>query len=166
MQRRGETGRSSAIPLGSLPVLTLASGVVVVESAAIARYAAKLAKLYPIEPLQALFVDEILEVVADVVNGLPQNPDVDTKKKLREDYAAGKLNSYYSFLAEKLEANGGSFFVGSEFSVADIAVYGVLKGLRSGNFDFIAATYDEKWPVFQGFLDTIEANPVFAPYKL
>ncbi len=44
--RRGTAGRSATIPLGQLPTLTLPSGAVITQSAAIARYAAKLANLF------------------------------------------------------------------------------------------------------------------------
>lgn len=164
-ERRGEAGRSSAIPLGSVPVLTFPDGRVVTQSMAIARYAGKLANLYPTDPEKALFVDEILDTVAEIVSSAPQNADADIKKKLREEYAAGKLNTFYSFLDEKLSASGGLYYFG-ELSIADIAVYGVLKGLRTGNFDYIPGDYDSKWPQFQAFIENLESNPVFAPHKL
>lgn len=165
-ERRGEAGRSAAIPLGSIPVLTFPDGRVVTQSMAIGRYAAKLAKLYPEDPEKALLVDEILDTVADIVTGAPQHADADVKKLLRAEYAAGKLNTFYSFLDEKLAANGGPFYFGRDLTVADVAVYGVLKSLRTGNFDYIPGDYDSKWPQFQVFIDNMESNPVFAPHKL
>lgn len=164
--RRGESGRSKEVPLGSLPVLTFPDGKVVTQSLAIARYAAKLAKLYPEDPLQALFVDEIIDTVGDVTTNAPQNPDAETKKKLREEYAAGKMNTFYSYFAEKLTASSGPFLFGASFTVADIALYGLLKSVRGGNFDYIPGDYDAKWPVLQQFIDALEANAVFAPHKL
>lgn len=133
---------------------------------AIGRYAAKLAKLYPEDPEKALFVDEVIDTVGDVTNGAPQNPDAETKKKLREEYAAGKMSIFYSFLAEKLESSRGPYLDGSALSIADIALYGLIKSVRGGNFDYIPGDYDAKWPVLQRFVDAMESNPVFAPYKL
>lgn len=138
----------------------------VTQSAAISRYAAKLANLYPSDPEQALFADEISDVVGDIGNGLPQTPDAELRKTLREAYAAGKLNTYYSYLAEKLEASAGPYFNGTTFTVADITVYGVVKMLRSGRFDHIPADYDAKWPVFESLVTALESDAVFAPYKL
>ena len=56
-ERKGGTGRTKELPLGSVPVLTVQDGTVVTQSMAMGRYAAKLANLYPSEPLEALFVD-------------------------------------------------------------------------------------------------------------
>jgi glutathione S-transferase len=131
---------------------------------AIARYAAKLAKLYPEDPLEALFVDEVIDTVGDVTNGIPRNTDPETFKKQREEYAAGKLKTFFSYLAEKLES--GPYVLGAQFTVADIALYGTLKYLRKGILDHVSADYDAQWPVFQRFIDTLESNATFAPYKL
>ncbi len=163
--RRGPTKRSNSVPLGQLPTLTLPSGAVITQSAAIARYAAKIANLYPSDPEQALLVDEIIDSVGDIGNGIPRPTDASLVKTQREEYAAGKLNTYFSFLAEKLVANNGPFLAGSAFSVADIYVYQVVKSIRKGVYDHIPADYDSKWPVFERFVQALESDAVFAPYK-
>eukprot|EP01032_Pedospumella_encystans_P021193 gene21193-24053_t len=140
--RRGPTGRSNSLPLGQLPTVTLPSGTVITQSTAITRYVAKLANLYPTDPEQALYVDEIIDTVNDIDNGIPRNTDASLLKPLREEYAAGKLNITYSFLAEKLAANNGPFLAGSEYSVADIYLYQIVKFIRKGIYDFIPADYD------------------------
>ena len=162
---KGEAGHTKEIPLGSLPVLTLADGTVVTQSMAMGRYAAKLANLYPSDPPEALFVDEILETVNDVLSLLPRNTVVDMQKTLREEYAAGKLKTFYTFFADKLAAGGGTYITGGKLSVADIALYGMVKQFRSGSFDHIPADYDAKWPEFEAFITHLEADAVFAPYK-
>ena len=159
-------GDRKRFPLGTMPVLTLASGQTVVQSGGILRYAAKLAKLYPEDPLQELLVDEILDTMFEAGGNMPHGTDEEAKKKNREAYLAGKCNFYFSYLAEKLEANGGAHFVGNTLTVADIAVYGFIKGFRTGIFDFVPTTYDSQWPAIQTFLDAMEADPVFAPYKI
>lgn len=133
---------------------------------ALARYAGKLAKMYPEDPLQALFVDEIMDTVAEVAYSVPNNPDPEVKKKLREDYAAGKLNTLFSFLAEKVTACPGPFLFGAEMTIADVTLYGSIKTLRGGIFDHIPKDYDTKWPELQQFVEAMEADPVFAPYKI
>lgn len=163
---RGEAGRSDRFPLGALPVLTLPSGKVITQSSAIARYVAKLAKLYPEDAEKALLVDEIIDTCNDCITGAPQNPDPEVKKKLREEFAAGKLKVFYSFLADKLSGSTGAYSTGTELTVADIQLYTLLKSLRSGNFDHIASDYDATWPVFESFINTMESNATFAPYKL
>ena len=162
---RGPTGRSNSVPLGQLPTLTLPSGAVITQSAAIARYAAKLANLYPTDPEQALLVDEIIDSVGDIGSGMPRPTDASLVKTQREEYAAGKLNTYFSFFAEKLAANNGPFLAGSAYSVADIYMYQVVKFIRNGVYDHIPADYDSKWPVFERFVQALESDAVFAPYK-
>lgn len=164
--RRGPTGRNKEVPLGALPVLTLPDGRVVTQSVAIARYAARLAKLYPEDPLEALFVDELLDTIGDISNGTPRFPDAEANKKLREEYAAGKLNNYFSYLAEKLRDNSGPYLLGATPNVADVALYNTVKYFRKGLLDHIPADYDSKWPELQAHVETVEANPLFAPYKL
>ena len=164
-QRKGEATRTKEIPLGQLPVLTLPTGTIVTQSFAISRYAGKLAKLYPEDPLEALLVDEIIDVDSDILNGVPRNLDAEALKTKREEYAAGKLNTYFSFLAEKLEASSGPFFSGNKYTAADIHVYFAIKMFRMGILDHIPSDYDSKWPVLGAFVDALERDPVFAPHK-
>jgi glutathione S-transferase len=65
--RRGLSGRSPEFPVGTVPVLTFPDGNVIAESTSISRYAAKLANLYPADSLEALFVDEVVEIASDVI---------------------------------------------------------------------------------------------------
>ena len=167
-QRRGEAGRSNDVPLGSLPVLTLPSGRVVAQSGAILRYAGKRAKLYPDDEEQALLCDEIIETAADIMTSAPKDPDQAKTLELRKQWAAGKLHTFFSFLAERLEsASGGPYFSGATLSIADMVVYGMIKGgIRGGHFDGIDADYDKQWPVFGALIDAMDVNPDFAPHKL
>ncbi len=141
------------------------SGAKITQSFAISRYAGRLAKLYPDDAEEALYVDEIIDAVADILNGIPQTADLELRKTLREAFAAGKLNTYCSFLSDKLEANG-PFFSGAKYSIADFHVYSAVKILRSGMFDHIAADYDAKWPAIGAFIVALENDPLFAPYKI
>lgn len=160
--KRGGAGPSKDFPLGQVPVLTLPSGVVVTQSVALSRYAGKLAKLYPDDAEKAVVVDEIIDTITDLGVALPWGAtDPEQLQKLREEFASGKLNMYYTFLA-----SGGPFFGGSEYTIADLHVYSVVKLLRSGYIDHISTNYDAKWPVFEKFIVALESDTVFAPYKL
>jgi glutathione S-transferase len=165
--RRGPSGRSSEIPLGQLPVLVLDDGRVVTQSIAIARYAAKLAGLYPEDPLEALFVDEMTDTVGDIIGGIPRNiVDPDSYKKAREEYAVGKLRNYFSYVAEKLKGSSGPYLLGDKLTMADLVLYGTVKYFRRGLLDHIPADYDAQWPEFQRHVEAVEANPVMGPFKL
>jgi glutathione S-transferase len=139
---------------------------VIAESTAISRYAAKLANLYPADPLEALFVDEVVEIASDVIKDIPHTSDPQITRQLCEDYADGKLRVYFICLSDKLQSTTGPYLFGFDYNLADLWLYAVLKHFRLGRADFISAGYDAVWPVFQEFIDALEADPVFALYKL
>lgn len=164
---RGEAGMSDRFPLGSVPTLQLPNGTTVTQSGALARYAGKMAKLYPEDPEQALLVDEVIETCADCMISAPQDPDPELKKKKREEFAAGKLRVFFSLFASCLQRDpSGPFVLGASFSVADLSIYGVVAMLRKGSFDHVSAEYDKQWPAIGAMIDALEANETFAPYKL
>jgi len=160
-EMKGEAGFSDQLPLGSMPVLTLDDGTIVVQSMAINRYIGKLTKMYPEDAKEQLFVDEILDSVADLMTSAPQHSDPDTKKKLREEFGVGKMKIFFNFFAKKLEAKG-PYFGGENMTIADLAFYAAVKGVRDGSFDYIAVDYDAAWPSIVAFMNTVEANPSFA----
>ena len=133
---------------------------------AIARYAAKLAKLYPADPVQALFVDEVVETVVDIVSGIPRHADAEIVKKMREEFITGKGKLFFTFLAEKLQASTGPFVFGSDFCLADICLYQVLGFFRKGVLDHIPIDYDAQWPIFDSFVKNYEGHPVLGQYKI
>lgn len=162
---RGPNGYSPAIPLGQLPILTLPNGKIITQSGAIARYAAKLANLYPTDPEDALVIEEVIEVVVDCTGKIPQDKDPEAKKRLREEYAAKELPKYLSLLANRLSSSGTPYVVGSSITIADLYIYHMLTGVRKGNYDHVDPNSDAAFPIFQSFIETMEANPSFAPYK-
>lgn len=131
-----------------LPILKLASGRIVTQSAAIARFAAKHgdAGLYPADPESALIVDELLDVAADAFTKTPTDKDEEKKKAAREEYAAGRLKAYMNIFNESLAANGGPYVSGKTLTIADLAVDGVVSMITSGNFDYVDPSYADEWP--------------------
>lgn len=111
-------------------------------------------------------MDEIVDVDSDIINGIPRKGDPSAVATQRQEFAAGKLHTYCSFLSDKLVASKGPFFLGSKLTVADLHVYLAIKVLRLGTLDPIPADYDAKWPAFEGFVQALERDPVFAPYKI
>lgn len=162
--RRGANGYNDQVPLGSLPILTLPNGQIVVQSGAIQRYAGKLAKLYPIDTEEALLVDEVIEICADISAGIPYHSDAEEKKRLREEYATGKLKIFMSLIAKRIP--NGQLVLNNQLTIADINIYLTVNMLRSGFFDHIDKNYDSQWPEIQQHYVNMESNPLFAPYKL
>jgi len=153
---------SEKFPLGQMPTLQLDDGTYVAQSGAITRYAAKLAGLYPSDPLHALLVDEVIETCNEALAKAPQNKDEELKKKLREEYRANDLPRYYSFIQKRI--GGRAYVVGSSLSIADFYVYSFLKAIRSGQWDHIPADSDASYG-FDAYLTGLENDAVFGPFK-
>ena len=155
-------GDTSRFPLQQVPVLTLPDGQIVTQSGAIARYAAKLAGLYPEDPLLAIKVDEIIEAANDLGSSVPQNADNELKKQLREAWTAGKLQKFLAFFATK--SMSGSYLVGGKLSLADLYLYQSLKSLRNGQYDYVPSDVDAAYPALGVFFDFLKADPDFSPF--
>lgn len=76
----------------------------------------------------------------------------------------GKLKKFFTFLAGKLANSSSGFICNEKLTVADFSVYGALKSIRNGGFDYIATDYDSAWPVFQTYVDKLESDAVFSKY--
>jgi hypothetical protein len=88
------------------------------------RFVGKLSGLYPEQPMDALAVDEVMDVVQDVLTRTPQDADADVKKAKREEYAAGKLKGYMALLAHRCQStDGGPYVLGASLTIADLVLY-------------------------------------------
>ena len=164
-KRRGEAGFCPEMPMGSVPVLTLPDGKVIVESGAIGKYAARRAGLYPTDIEQELLTDEVLELMTSIMGKAPQDKDPELKKTNREAFAAGYLKNAFNLISSRYAATG-PFLLGENYNVADITLYATIKMLRSGNFDHVATDFDAQWPQFEAMVSALEADSKFAKYKL
>ena len=136
VELRGPTGSSPAVPRGARPVHTLPSGVVVTQSGAHARYAAKKAGLYPRDDDEkALFIDEIIGVAEDAQSKVPQGGDAEAKKAARAVYVKDGLPKYFNYLVAKLGA--GPFFGGAAINLADLAVFSITHAVATGGWDYV-----------------------------
>ena len=145
--------------VNGLPVLEV-DGNPMTQSLAITRYAAKLAGLYPEDPMQALACDEIMDIWQDVLSKTPKGASDDETKSLREAYAAGKMHSMMCVLSERLEASGSGFVAGASLTVADLLLYALFHMLRTGNFTYVAADYLDKWPNLAALEKSVPEQPV------
>jgi glutathione S-transferase len=150
-------------PLGAMPYMSLPSGLVVPQSAALARWAAKLAGLYGKTPEDQLIIDVVMDTTGELVSKLPQNKDADTKKKLRLDFNAVENPRYLAFLSNLISSSGGPYVLGATFSVADLSLYGMVSFFVSGNVDFIPAEDSVgKFPVLMKHFEMAKKHPVIA----
>ena len=107
---------------GQLPSIKLPSGKVISQSGALIRYAAKLAKLYPEDPEQALEADSLFELCKDM-NGI--NPLINFYEMGTDAFSANKA-AYFEKLprwmrgAERM-LGSKDFFGGSSPFFSDFA---------------------------------------------
>ncbi|KAG7387317.1 hypothetical protein PHYPSEUDO_014496 [Phytophthora pseudosyringae] len=149
------------LPLGQVPVLEV-DGTTYSQSMAIARYAAKLAGLYPQSPLECLRVDMASESLIDVKTLIAEityrTPDEAAKaektKKLLEESVPKTLKLLEGFV------QNGAFFLGDKMTYADLQLFDLAKnGL--GNFaDFSL----DAFPKLSALVAEVEACPNVAAY--
>ena len=125
-------------PLNQVPTLQI-SGEQVTQSDAITRYAGKLAGLYPEDPVQALYCDEVMSALEDVTIRIGNTFGLagDALKSAREALAADLLPRYLRWLDSRLEAHGGEYLADRRLTIADLKAFVLLGWLASGKLDHI-----------------------------
>lgn len=126
-----------------MPVLDV-DGVRICESNAILRFVGKLSNLYPSDPLLALRVDEIMDLIESIAaifkptRGLPDGEREAARGKLIAD--GGAMHKGFALLARRQAENDAvsrQFLVGDALSVADLKVLGWRRTLATGHYDGI-----------------------------
>jgi prostaglandin-H2 D-isomerase / glutathione transferase len=153
IERKDWPALKPTTPLGSMPLMKL-DGFTHVQSHSLARYAAKLAGLYPSDPLQALFVDEVMDTVNDLISDMPMSKDEEEKKQLREEFAANKMKQYVDFIENTIQHNTGGNGVATTPSVADLILKSAVSMMQGGFMDYIDKNYFDAYP---GIMATTEA---------
>jgi len=150
----------------AVPTLQL-NGETITQSNAISRYVGKLAGLYPEDPLQALYCDEVMDALEDLNHYLVQTFGLegDELKKARETFMEGRLTTFAKGLEECLERGGGQYFADKRLTVADLKMLTMLQSVRSGNLDHIPTDYiDQVAPAFKAYQTRIEKEPQVLAY--
>lgn len=129
----------------SAPVLEI-DGVQVTQSNAMCRYVGKMAGLYPADPLQALYCDEAMDAIEDMLHYLVQTFGLEGEelKAAREKLAAGWIKVYLIGLGELLTRGGGQYFADNRLTVADLKVFVQVRSLIAGTLDHIPADIVER----------------------
>jgi len=132
-------------PLNQVPTLFV-DDQQITQSNGINRYVGKLAGLYPEDNLQALLCDEILEALEDVTNKLVATFGLqgDELKAARESLVTGTLTQYLKWTQERLEQQGGLYFIENRLTIADLKVFVWIRSLNSGHLDHIPTSLVEE----------------------
>ncbi|EGZ28028.1 hypothetical protein PHYSODRAFT_554350 [Phytophthora sojae] len=149
--------RKPSLPFNQLPVLEV-DGDVIAQSLAILRYAGTLSGLYPATDAVAAYrIDEIFALLDDMFN-FPlwgasfREKDAEKQLAMRGELATGMVAKTLGFLENRIIKNKGPYAAGSTLTVADLAIYGVLLGWKTGVPGFpttIADSYTNLQRVFK-----------------
>ena len=135
-----------------LPVLEI-DGAEITQSNAMCRYVGRLAGLYPEDDLQALYCDEVLEVVEDDSHRIGQTFGLegDAMKAAREKLVGGWTTTFLQGLSQLLARGGGQYFADQSLTVADLKVLMEIRWISSGMLDYIpkdiVRKHDNIYPV-------------------
>ncbi|EFJ46564.1 hypothetical protein VOLCADRAFT_109826 [Volvox carteri f. nagariensis] len=155
------------MPFGQVPVLELPDGKMLAQSGAIERYTAKLAGLYPEDPLKAARADEAVFLMADFMDLF--NPafylPAEERAKARQEILAGKGKDKLQLLNKHVSNLGEDGYVaGDKLSFADLGIFTSLSAIISGVYDGIPPTLLDDYPALKAFRNKIANEPGVKAY--
>lgn len=148
-------------PFAQLPTLQLPTGEIIAQSGAIARYAAKLAKIYPEDPTEAARADMIYEVAQDmnvigaILNFWPISSEV-----YNSNYQA-YFESFPRYAKILVGILGDKKFFGGNVQphFGDFAIFHILDATITVKSDALA-----EFPVLINFIHSIRSIPSISAY--
>ncbi len=150
----------------SVPVLEI-DGAAVTQSNAIARYVGKMAGLYPEDDLQALYCDEAMGAIEDLLHHTVHTFGLQGEelRAAREKLVDGWLSVYLKGLAELLNRGGGEYFADGRMTVGDLKVFTQTRSLLNGTLDHVPTDIVERLaPELVEHKARIENDPVVVAY--
>ena len=134
-----------AMPFRCAPVLEV-DGVPVTQSNAMLRHVGKLAGLYPEDSLQALYCDETMDAVEDMLHHIVRTFGLEGEalETARQELMDGWLRTFVEGFGELLKRGGGKYFADGRLTVADLKVYVQIRSLRGGHLDHVAADFVDR----------------------
>ena len=153
-------------PFNSVPVLEI-DGAPVTQTNAMCRYVGKMAGLYPEDAMQALFCDEPMDAIEDLLHRIVATFGLegDALKHAREELADGWIRTFLLGLDELLTRGGGVFFADNRLTIADLKVFVQIRSLTNGTLDHVPADIvDRLAPALVEHGDRIADEPVVTAY--
>jgi len=150
----------------SVPVLET-DGAAVTQSNAIGRYIGKMAGLYPEDDLQALYCDEVMGALEDLLHHTVKTFGLqgDELKRAREELVDGWLSVYLRGLDELLVRGGGAYFAAKRLTVADLKAFVQTRSLSDGVLDHVPTDIVERTaPRLVEHKERIENDPRVVAY--
>lgn len=159
------TALKPKLPQGQVPALELEDGRFLVQSGAIERYTAKLAGLYPADPIEAAFAESIAFLVGemfDAVAATLQMPEGSDKLGARATLIAGKLKDKLELFAKIV--GDGPFAIGAALSFVDLIAMGFLGFIKSGFVDGFPATILDGFPAVKAYFNRVASVDAVKAY--
>ena len=122
--------------------------------------------LYPEDDTQALYCDEALGAIEDLLHRLVPTFGLegDELKAAREKLVDGWISTFVRGLGEILE-RGGDYFADNKLTVADLKVAFVVRWLNSGQLDHIPTDLvDRLAPALNAHAERALNDPVVTAY--
>ena len=160
------TKMRSTLPFTCAPVLEI-DGVEVTQSNAMLRYVGKIAGLYPEDALQALYCDEAMDAIEDLLHQVVVTFGLegDELKRARKKLVDGWITVFVKGLDELLTRGGGKYFADGRLTVADLKVYMQVRSLRKGTLDHVPTDLvDRLAPNRAAHAARVANDPVVAGY--
>jgi len=156
----------STTRFSSVPVLEI-DDKVVTQTNAMCRYVGKMAGLYPQDDLQALYCDEAMEAVEDLLHRIVGTFGLEGEalRVAREKLVDGWLSIFLRGLDAILTRGGGEYFADHRLTMADLKVFVQTRSLTSGKLDYVPADLVQR--IAPGLVlhqQRIEKDPVVAGY--
>ena len=161
--------RKANLPYGQLPILTVDNETQLAQSKAILRYASRLAKTYPRDPLNAAIIDQWTELHSEFMAllGIHMYPERHglleagyDKTKHRAFLLETHIPKYLKLLEAELGPEAEEDWLGGfdSITMADLAWHATLKWLQSGVFDGFDAESLSAYPSVVKYLAEIDAQ--------
>jgi glutathione S-transferase len=150
----------------ALPVLEI-DGQPVTQSISLARYVGKLAGLYPVDDLQALYCDEAMDACEDLDHAISKSFGLkgDEMKQARAALLQDPLPTFIKGLDGLLARGGGQFFADGRLTVADLKVFVQIRALAKGTLDHVPTDVVEGLaPTLAAHRDRIAKDPRVTAY--
>ncbi len=162
-KKTGKLPNGKVAPFKQLPVLEV-DGRIFAQTGAIARYCGKLSGLYPKnDDYKSALIDQIIEAAQDInflVTLSGKDKDPDKKKIAREILATRHLPKWFQYLENLNKQNEQSiYFVGNDFTIADLAIWRLLGWLTSGLLDGVPTNILEPYSNLIKLRNEIYRNP-------
>ncbi|MCP4341637.1 MAG: glutathione S-transferase [Desulfobulbaceae bacterium] len=128
----------SSTRFNSVPVLEV-DGAQITQSNALSRYIGKMADLYPLDNLQALYCDEVLGALEDLTHYIVRTYGLQEEELqlARQNLVDGWMSTYLRGLDQLLIRGGGNYFADNQLTVADLRAFVQTRSLSAGILDYV-----------------------------